>query len=108
MDYCKPEIILMKNQFILTRCEHCGRIGMMFGQCMASFSMMDFKGFCRYIEELDFEGDYSPFYDGLDRIVVETYHQDIQFTLLEEEFYRLKDCLGEAQIQLQIDDLLRK
>ncbi|WP_200977544.1 hypothetical protein [Echinicola sp. 20G] len=107
MNYCKPEIIVMKEDFILTQCEHCGRIGMMYGQCMVSFSRLDFKGFCLYIDELSFEGDFSPFYDGVDRIVLETYHMDIQFTLLEEEFYRLKGCLQEAQMQLQIYDLLK-
>ncbi len=99
---------MMKDNFILTRCEHCGRIGLMYGQCMLSFSKVDFRGFCRYIEDLTFESDHSPFYDEVDRIVIETYHMDIQFTLKEEEFYRLKGSLNEAQMQLQIDDLLRK
>ncbi|QDH80540.1 hypothetical protein FKX85_16425 [Echinicola soli] len=108
MNYCNPEVILMKNNFILTRCEHCGRIGLMYGQCMLSFSKVDFTGFCRYIDDLSFEGDHSPFYDGVDRIVIETYHMDIQFTLMEEEFYRLKSCLSDAQVQFQIEDLLKK
>jgi len=107
MNYCKTEVILLKEGFILTRCEHCGRIGMMYKQCMVSFSALDFRGFCRYIEDLGFESDFSPFYDGVDRIIIETFHMDIQFTLLEEEFYRLKDCLQEAQMQLKIEDLLK-
>ncbi|UCS92841.1 hypothetical protein KZP23_19545 [Echinicola marina] len=107
MNYCSPEVLMMKDDFILTRCEHCGRMGMMFGQCMVGFSEIDFKGFCLYIDELSFDGNYSPFYDGVDRIVLETYHMDIQFSLLEEDFYRLKSYLQEAQVQIKINDLLR-
>ncbi|WP_186756655.1 hypothetical protein [Echinicola salinicaeni] len=107
MNNCSPEVLMMKGDFILTRCEHCGRMVMMYGQCMVGFSEIDFKGFCLYIGGISFEGDYSPFYDGVDRIVLETYHMDIQFSLLEEDFYRLKSYLQEAQVQIKINDLLR-
>jgi hypothetical protein len=44
----------------------------------------------------------------LDRVVIETYHPDVQFTLLEEEFYRLKACVIEANDNLQLIDMIRK
>lgn len=97
----------MKDGFILTRCECCDRIGMMYHQFMFSFSPLDFKAFNRYMEAMSFENNYSPFHDGVDRVVIETYHFDIQVTLKEEEFYRFKSCLQEAQIKLQIYDILK-
>lgn len=80
---------------------------MMYEQCMLSFSQVDFRGFCRYMDDLSFDSDFSPFYDGVDRIIIETFHMDIQFTLMEEEFYRLKGFLQEARMQLQIEKLLK-
>ncbi|MDN3671041.1 hypothetical protein QWY93_17135 [Echinicola jeungdonensis] len=107
MSQCKPEIILQKDDFVLTRCTECQRVGMMFGQCMVSFEQKDFNGFCRYLEELEFEEDHKPFYDGIDPIIVETFHTNIQLTLKEEEFYQLKGLLIEAHLQLQVQELFK-
>ncbi len=108
MSHCKPEIILQRDDFVLTRCHQCQRVGMMYGQCMLSFNSKNFNGFCRYLEELQFEDDHKPFYDGIDRIIIESYHQNIQFALKEEEFYQLKDFLLEAHLQLQVQEILNK
>jgi hypothetical protein len=104
---CEPEVVLMKEGFILTRCNHCNRIGMMHRQFMISFGPLDFDAFCRYVERLDFQDHACPFFDDVDRMVIETYHMDIQFTLTEEEFYRFKGHIEEARFQLQLYLLLK-
>ncbi|MFD2034995.1 DUF6686 family protein [Belliella marina] len=108
MSECNTEVILMKDGFILTRCEHCDRICLMYQQFMIRLNSQDFGAFMRYIEHMEFESHYFPFYDGIDRIVLETYHPDIQFTLMEEEFYMLKAYLQEAKMHLQIAELLKQ
>ena len=57
---------------------------------------------------MEFEFEKYSFLDGLDRLVVETYHPDVQFTLLEEDFYRLKANVIEANAQLQFLEMIRR
>lgn len=107
MGTCEPDVVLIKDGFILTRCSHCDRIGMMHQQFMMSFGPLDFDAFCRYVARMNFQEHACPFFDHVDRVVVETYHMDIQFTLTEEEFYRFKAYVSEASLQLQIHLLLK-
>ena len=102
MKSCETEIIFMKEAFIITYCPHCERIGMLFGQSMLSFHINDFRAFCRYVERMDFEAHRSPFFDGVSRIILETYHMDIQISLKEEEFDTLRKYLYETQLRLRI------
>jgi len=108
MSSCQSEIIYQNEDFIFTRCVDCCRMGMMYKQAMISFDEMNFDAFQRYLGRMEFEEEKYPFFDGLDRIVIETYHPDVQFTLLEEEFYRLKANVMEAAAQLQLIELIRK
>lgn len=108
MSYCNTEIVCQSEDFIFTRCTDCGRMGLMYKQAMISFDEMNFDAFCRYMERMEFEYEKYSFFDGLDRVVIETYHPDVQFTLLEEEFYRLKANVIEANAQLQLIEMIRK
>jgi len=108
MSSCQAEIIYQNDDFIFTRCQDCGRMGLMYKQAMIAFDELNFDAFRRYMLRLDFEQEKYPFFDGLDRVVIETYHPDVQFTLLEEEFYRLKACVIEANVNLQLIDTIRR
>jgi hypothetical protein len=108
MSACHTEIIYQNDGFSFTRCQDCGRMGLMYRQAMIAFDEPNFDAFRRYLLRLDFEKEKYPFFDGLDRVVIETYHPDVQFTLLEEEFYRLKACVIEANTQLRLLDMIRK
>lgn len=106
MKQCETEIIFLKEEYIITYCSHCQRVGMLFGQSMLSFHINDFRAFCRYVQKLDFETHYSPFFDGMPRIILVTYHMDIQISLKEQEFYVLREYLYETQLRLRIHNSL--
>lgn len=108
MAACRTEIIYQNEDFVFTKCSDCDRMGLMFKQAMISFDELNFNAFCRYLHQMDFEFEKVPFVDGLDRVVIETYHPDVQFLLLEEEFYRLKAYVLEVNAQLQLLELIRK
>ncbi len=108
MSVCQVEIIYQNEDFVFTKCPDCGRMGLMYKQAMIAFDEPNFDAFRRYILRMEFEYEKYPFFDGLDRVVIETYHPDVQFTLLEEEFYRLKACVIEANNHLKLIDMIRK
>lgn len=108
MSSCQTEIIYQNDDFVFTRCPDCGRMGLMYRQAMIAFDELNFDAFRRYMLRLDFEQEKYPFFDGLDRVAIETYHPDVQFTLLEEEFYRLQAFVIEANINLHLIDTIRR
>ncbi|WP_353959788.1 DUF6686 family protein [Belliella kenyensis] len=98
----------MREGFILTRCEHCDKYSLLYNQIMIQMNALDFEAFTQYVSYIEFELHYFPFFDGIDRVLLETFDPSIQFTLKEEEFYRLKGFLEEAKIQLAISSLLKQ
>ncbi|UZD22882.1 hypothetical protein PBT90_05550 [Algoriphagus halophytocola] len=108
MSSCRTEIIYQNEEFVFTKCTDCGRMGLMYKQAMISFDELNFNAFCRYMERMEFDYEKYSFFDGHDRVVIETYHPDVQFTLLEEEFYRLKANVIEANAQLKLLELIRR
>lgn len=108
MSACRTEVIYQNEDFVFTKCSDCDRLGLMFKQAMISFDELNFNAFCRYMERMEFEFEKYSFFDGLDRVLIETYHPDVQFTLLEEDFYRLKANVIEANAQLHLLELIRK
>lgn len=108
MSLCQTEIIYESEGFVLTRCVDCGRLGMLFGQGMLCFDQANFEAFMNYMDKMIFEADKMQFYDDRDRVMIETYHPDVHFCLVEEEFYRLKAALAEVKLQLNILDLIRQ
>jgi hypothetical protein len=46
------------------------------------------------------------FFDGVPRIILATYHMDIQISLKEQEFYLLRQYLYETQLRWQIHNSL--
>jgi hypothetical protein len=108
MSSCQTEVIYHNNDFVFTRCLDCGRMGMMYRQAMIAFDEASFESFQKYLLRMDFDQEKYPFFDGLDRVVIETYHPDVQFTLLEEEFYRLKALVIEANTNLKLIDTIRR
>jgi hypothetical protein len=108
MSNCNTEVILMKDGFILTHCEDCDTFCLMYQQFMIRLNSYDFSSFLRYVDHLEFDSHSFPFYDGIDRMVLETYHAEIQFTLKEEEFYMFKAYLDEVKIHFQIAELMKQ
>lgn len=108
MSACHTEIIYQNEDFVFTRCQDCGRMGLMYRQAMIAFDELNFDAFRRYMLRMDFDEEKYPFFDGLDRVVIETYHPDVQFTLLEEEFYRLKAGVIEADNHLKLIEMIRR
>ena len=108
MSVCKTEIIYQNYDFIFTKCVDCARMRLMYHQVMIGFDEINFAAFIRYLKQLDFELYKFPCLDGVDRVFIETYHQDIQLTFSEEEFYKLKADAIEANEQLQLLEMIRK
>lgn len=108
MSVCQTEIIYQKDDFVFTKCIDCSRMVMMYKQAMISFDELNFDSFYRYMEQMDFEENKYLFFDGLERLVIETYHSDVQFTLLEEDFYRLKANIIETDFQLQWLEIIKE
>ncbi|MFC5625932.1 DUF6686 family protein [Algoriphagus winogradskyi] len=108
MSSCKTEIVYQTEDFVFTKCADCDRMGLMYKQAMMSFDALNYNAFCSYLDRMEFEFEKYPFFDGFDRVVIETYHPDVQFTLLEEEFYRLKANVIEANAQLELIEMIRR
>ena len=102
MSACKTEVVYEDEGFVLTQCRDCGRIGMLHGQCMLAFDFYGFRSFFNYINSMDFEHNKLPFFDGVDRVIIETYHPDIQFCLDEFDFFKLKAFLVEGEQQFSL------
>ncbi len=107
MPACHLEVVYKYGDFIMTRCADCGRIDMLYRQCMLSFDGYSLRSFLNYMEQRNFENEKFPFDDHEDRIIIETYHPDVQICLVEGEFYCLLACLKEAKIQFEMLELIR-
>lgn len=108
MAACQTEVIYQTDDFVFTKCVDCSRMGLMYKQAMISFDLLNFDAFSRYLNRMEFHHEKFLFFDGMDRVVIETYHPDVQFTLLEEEFYQLKANIIEVNAQLQLIEMIRK
>lgn len=108
MSTCKTEVIYQNRDFIFTKCVDCCRMGLMYHQVMIGFDEVNFAAFIRYLKQIDFDYYKFPCMDGIDRVIIETYHQDIQFSFSEEEFYHLRACAIEANEQLELIEIIRK
>ena len=87
MSTCKTEVIYQNQDFIFTKCVDCCRMGLMYHQVMIGFDEVNFAAFIRYLKQIDFDYYKFPCMDGIDRVIIETYHQDIQFSFSEEDIW---------------------
>ena len=104
---CKPEIILNGTYFNVSQCSCCKRIGLYYKNLLVGFNPDEFTRFARLFSEIDFKLSACRFPDGLDHIVVNTCHNDIQFNFTEAEFDEFRDILQKALIILKANEIIR-
>lgn len=104
---CNPEMLLNGTYFNVSQCTGCQRIGLYYKNLLVGFNPEEFIRFGRLFSDIDFKLAASRFPDGLDHIVVNTCHQDIQFTFTEAEFEEFRDIMQKALIILKANQIIR-
>ncbi|MEM9328580.1 MAG: DUF6686 family protein [Bacteroidota bacterium] len=84
-------------------CRHCSRVGLYYKNLLVGFEHRDFQAFSRSLLHLDFDRASILFPNGSKHLVVDTCHEDIQFTFLKEEYEELKDLLNQALLMLEVN-----
>lgn len=104
---CSPEIILNGEHFNVSQCTCCQRIGLYYKNLLVGFNPEEFMLFGRLFSAVDFSVSALRFPDGVDHIVINTCHQDIQFNFTEVEFEEFREILQKALIILRANDIVR-
>ena len=104
---CSPEIILNGEHFNVSQCSCCQRIGLYYKNLLVGFNPEEFMLFAKLFSAVDFSTSALRFPDGVDHIVINTCHQDIQFNFTEVEFEEFRDMLQKALLILRANHVLR-
>lgn len=103
---CKPELIVNGKFFNVTQCTDCRRIGLYYKNLLVGFKHEEFLRFGRLFGEIDFKASALRFPDGVDHVVVNTCHEDIQFNFTATEFVEFQDIIQKALIILKANDII--
>ena len=98
--HCRPVIILDGEHFNVSQCAGCQRVGLHYHNLLVGFDPEQFEVFSDSFAKIDFKASAVKFPNGLERIIVNTCHQDIQFCFSETEFEEFRDLLQQALIIL--------
>ncbi|MEM8967028.1 MAG: DUF6686 family protein [Bacteroidota bacterium] len=106
MPSCQPQILYQEHRICIAQCEHCHRISIYYANLLAGFSPQDFENFCHNVQHTEFDEHSALFPEGEKNIVLQTCHHDIQFTFTRHEYEQLQHALAEAQVLLQVQQVL--
>ncbi|MEQ9437715.1 MAG: hypothetical protein RIG62_01660 [Cyclobacteriaceae bacterium] len=106
MPLCKPKVLLQEDCFCIARCQHCQRLSILYHNVLAGFSPTGFTQFSDNVLQTDFSEYSVMFPSGESYIVLQTCHQDIQFTFNQKEFQQLKRGLTEVLLLLEAQNIL--
>ncbi|MEM6843324.1 MAG: DUF6686 family protein [Bacteroidota bacterium] len=108
MSPCEPHILYQEHRICIAQCKHCRRISLYYANLLAGFSPESFEGFCRNVQNTDFDEFGMLFPEGEKNIVLQTCHCDIQFTFTRHEYEQLRHALAESQLLLQVQQVLHQ
>ncbi|MEM9673706.1 MAG: DUF6686 family protein [Cyclobacteriaceae bacterium] len=106
MPCCEPQILYQEHRICIAQCKQCHRISLYYANLLAGFSPESFEGFCHNVQHTDFDEFEMLFPEGEKHIVLQTCHRDIQFTFTRPEYEQLQHALAEAQVLLQVQQVL--
>ena len=105
--HCRPVIVLDGEHFNVSRCAGCERIGLHYRNLLVGFDPEQFEAFSTSICNIDFKSSAVKFPNGLEHIIVNTCHQDIQFCFTQEEFEEFQEVLQQALIILDARQIVK-
>ncbi len=105
---CKPEIILEGEDFNISRCAGCHRIGLYYKNLLVGFDQQEFWAFCRSFLAIDFDASSIIFPDDQRHILTNTCHPDIQFTFNLAGFKEFSSMLQQSMIMLEARSILQQ
>ena len=103
---CEPNVLVSSDYFNISICKCCNRVGMFYKNLLVGFEVCEFTNFCKEVTQLDFYNNCVYFPNGQTHLVVETCHQNIQFSFNESEFQELKSMLNESMLMLEVHQAL--
>ena len=106
MPLCKPQVLLQEDCFCIAQCQHCQRLSLLYHNVLAGFSLAGFTKFSDNVLQTDFSEYSVAFASGQPCVVLQTCHQDIQFTFNQKEFEQLKRGLTEVLLLLEAQQIL--
>jgi len=108
MSYCQPKMLVEGTYFNIAQCSCCKRIGLYYKNLLVAFNQRDFIAFATVFCTIDFNKRAMLFPDGKRHMVIDTCHQDIQFTFIKDEFDELKNMFREASILLEAQNIIEQ
>nr|WKN34949.1 hypothetical protein K4G66_21470 [Tunicatimonas sp. TK19036] len=106
MPLCKPKVLLQEGSFCVAQCKHCQRLSILYHNVLAGFSPSAFTRFSENVIQTSFQEYSVQFPVGEPYIILQTCHQDIQFTFNKKEFKQLKRGLAEVMVLLEAQQIL--
>jgi len=101
MSQCKPNILVEGKNFNIAQCKCCKRIGLYYRNLLVGFHCQDFIMWARSVLKVDFAQTAYLFPNGEAHVILNTSHQDIQFTFTEKEFLQIKEGLSQVLLLLE-------
>ncbi|MEN7548524.1 DUF6686 family protein [Rapidithrix thailandica] len=106
MNTCEPKILVENSHFYIAQCQHCKRIGLSYKNILVGYQPEEFIQFANKFNQINFEERCYVFPDGKPYIIVNTCHQDIQFSFTKRDFETLKQGFSEALLMLEAEKIL--
>jgi len=107
MHSCQPNILVENDHFNIAQCNRCKRIGLYYHNLLIGFHHRDFIAWARSVLKVDFMKNACLFPDGEMHLILNTCHQDIQFTFTEKEFQEIREGLSQALLLLEAQKLVQ-
>lgn len=103
MNDCHPKILVEGAEYNIAQCPHCNRVGLYYHNFLIGFEFDEFRSFSRAVLKVNFDEVCVEFPNGLDHVVLNTCHKDIQLSFSRAEFDEFTCMLNQALLLLAAD-----
>jgi hypothetical protein len=103
---CEAKTLSKCGVTMVSQCLQCKTINIWHNNVLLNFTPQQFVDFRKFINDLDFDDRSHPFPDMMDRAVLKTPVEHINFTFTLEEWEDLKEAMDEALYMQKIFDLI--
>jgi hypothetical protein len=105
---CETRMLSKKGAATISQCIECRTVYIWHRNLVLNFSESQFADFKNFARDMDFEERCLPFPDGLERAVVRTPHNDINFAFTMDEWENLNGAIDEAGYMLEVYGLMEQ
>jgi hypothetical protein len=106
IDMCEAKTLSQRGITMVSQCLQCKTINVWQNNLLLNFTPQQFADFRQFIADLDFDERSHPFPDRMDRAVLKTPVDHINFTFTLAEWEDLKDAMDEAMYMQKVFDLI--